>query len=988
MISKCFTIFNRFGLVIVVSLALGLTGCGGGGGGTTATTTDPTTDILSGVFLDSAVQGLKYVTDTLTGTTDVNGTFQYRDGEVVEFYLNEALIGRALGKAVITPIDFSPQSPNENPEETINALRLLQTLDTDSDPTNGIKLPVIADGVGAELNISSEASVQSLVEQVSTGTVLIDTTSALEHFSTTLESLPVQDNGASYVFSHAYSNNNTDINTSMNASFEVVNGEYVFSATLPSGYQINYQGENIGPYSGHELISHIGTGALFAAAYVGITDPNTNQTYLLSFYDANKPNSSPQCKLGDTAITTQGIISVLSSVMAGIPGQRMECSDKDGDYIETATYKFYLDDVQVWENSKATGDLSSPNFFGTLDTTGLPLYQNGRRLNPARNLDTFSIDVGIQDIFNSYSLIEDHTLKVVITAVDSRGATFTDEQILYEAKTSVGDNSTIPTEPEYVVTTFAGGTPGDIDGSGTSAEFLDLEKIKFDNSGNLYVADRSNSKIKKITPEGVVTTFANIYFPRAIAIDSNGNLFVANSFDRIEKITAAGQVTAFAGNNFSASIDGTGIDASFDWPSAMTIDSNDNLYVADSSGHKIRKVTPAGVVTTIAGNGLRDSIDGAGTSASFDIPSGITIDSNNNLYVADTGNNKIRKVTPAGVVTTVAGSGLQGTTDGVGTSASFKGPHGITVDNNGNLYVTDTSNGLIRKITPTGVVSTIAGKGFYLLSVDGIGLEAIFNEPNGITIDSNGNLIVADDYAIRKIELPTTNGGQVNTNQGTSNVSTVSGSAFTGVTLWTSTDVGHFSSQFPLYINVDGAEVGSLLTKAITPPTTCEPSSVSWDKLYVELASGTHSYTGLIQGWDDPFSANDWPESNWSGSITATDGDCLIVELRDGTQTSVPSDYTLVGNWCRSDFRMCVEVLSSDISYAKITSFNSTTYADYSVSLGQNKYRNINKLGPNNYSSESQHWKTDGTSYWDNITITIENSGTELQAGSVRWYKQ
>ena len=151
--------------------------------------------------------------------------------------------------------------------------------------------------------------------------------------------------------------------------------------------------------------------------------------------------------------------------------------------------------------------------------------------------------------------------------------------------------------------------------------------------------------------------------------------------------------------------------ASFREPSGVAFDGDGNLYVADTANHTIRKVTPAGVVTTFAGSGSSGSDDGTGTAASFNYPRGVAVDGDGNLYVADTNNNTIRKVTPAGEVTTFAGSGSYGSDDGTGTAASFANPRGVAVDGDGNLYVADTNNNTIRKVTPAGVVTTFAGSG-------------------------------------------------------------------------------------------------------------------------------------------------------------------------------------------------------------------------------------------------------------------------------------
>ncbi|MDP6770717.1 MAG: Ig-like domain-containing protein, partial [Anaerolineales bacterium] len=167
----------------------------------------------------------------------------------------------------------------------------------------------------------------------------------------------------------------------------------------------------------------------------------------------------------------------------------------------------------------------------------------------------------------------------------------------------------------------------------------------------------------------------------------------------------------------------------------------------------IRKITPEGVVTTLAGSGSHGSTDGTGTAASFSYPQGVAVDFNSNVYVADQSNNLIRKITPAGVVTTLAGSGSEGSTNGTGTAASFDNPVGVAVDGSGNVYVADLSNNLIRKITPAGVVTTLAGDAGNNGSTNGTGTAALFYYPAGLAVDFSGNVYVADQYnhLIRKI---------------------------------------------------------------------------------------------------------------------------------------------------------------------------------------------------------------------------------------------
>ena len=320
------------------------------------------------------------------------------------------------------------------------------------------------------------------------------------------------------------------------------------------------------------------------------------------------------------------------------------------------------------------------------------------------------------------------------------------------------------------VTTFAGsGIQGETDGTGTSARFFTPLGVAVDASGNVYVAERNNNKIRKITSAGVVTTFAgsgaagstnatgtsaSFQSPHGLAVDASNNIYVADYDNhKIRKITPAGVVTTFAGSGTAGSTDATGISASFNNPIGVAVDASGNVYVADYSNHRIRKITPAGVVTTLAGSGTAGSTDATGTSASFYYPTGVAVDASGNVYVGDLLNNKIRKITSAGVVTTFAGSGAQGSTDATGTSASFKNPSYITRDASGNLYVADNTNYKIRKITSTGVVTTLAGSGSSG-STDAIGTSASFKAPSGVAVLS-GNLYVADNtnYKIRKIDL-------------------------------------------------------------------------------------------------------------------------------------------------------------------------------------------------------------------------------------------
>lgn len=327
----------------------------------------------------------------------------------------------------------------------------------------------------------------------------------------------------------------------------------------------------------------------------------------------------------------------------------------------------------------------------------------------------------------------------------------------------------MPLTIPYVVSTLAGsGSPGFTNAVGTSASFFTVVGSGIDAQGNLYITDYNNHAIRKVTPTGVVTTFAGngtlgatdgtgtqaqFNNPYDVTVDTQGNVYVADfANNKIRKITAVGVVSTLAGSGSVGFADNTGTNAMFYRPSGVIPDTQGNIYVADRLNYRIRKVTPAGVVTTVAGNGSSACVDGPALQASFKEPIGIAIDASDNLYIADWGGNVIRKIS-GGTVSTLAGTGGTGFADGTGTSAIFRAPLALTLDSRGNIFVSDWQNNRIRRITPTGVVSTIAGNGS-IGTVNGIGTSASFYNPWGIEIDALGNLYVADEnnHCIRKLQ--------------------------------------------------------------------------------------------------------------------------------------------------------------------------------------------------------------------------------------------
>jgi sugar lactone lactonase YvrE len=330
--------------------------------------------------------------------------------------------------------------------------------------------------------------------------------------------------------------------------------------------------------------------------------------------------------------------------------------------------------------------------------------------------------------------------------------------------------TTIRVNAGAVITLAGQSVGGSVNATGTASSFSGPEGVAVDASGNVYVADTSNSEIRKISAGAIVTSFAgsagslgstngtgsgaSFRSPVGIAVDTSGNVYVADSGnDDIREINPSGVVITFAGTGSTGFTNGTGISASFDDPTGVAVDASGNVYVADQTNASIRKISPAGVVSTLAGSGSSGFNNGTGVAALFDNPTGLAVDAVGNVYVADQNNFDIRKITPGGVVTTLAGTGLSGSVNATGTSASFNHPYDVTVDASGNVFVADGGNDLIRKITPAGVVTTVAGTGS-AGSSNATGTFASFSSPWGLAVDSNDNIFVADtnNNMIREIQ--------------------------------------------------------------------------------------------------------------------------------------------------------------------------------------------------------------------------------------------
>lgn len=301
-----------------------------------------------------------------------------------------------------------------------------------------------------------------------------------------------------------------------------------------------------------------------------------------------------------------------------------------------------------------------------------------------------------------------------------------------------------------------------------------------DAAGNLYVADTGNSRVRKISADQTITTAAGngggccfsaqtesamsaqLYSPVGVAVDASGNIFISDTYnDYIRKVTRDGTIHWFAGVGVSPQPGSlqSGVQATAEQlslPAGMVIGPNGNLYFADCGTHRVLMISSDGTITTIAGTVQSGYLGDGGpaTSAQLSWPKDIAFDKSGNLYIADSANNVIRKVDANGVITTIAGTGIAGFSgDGQSAiNAQFSVPSGIGIDKDGNVYVSDTNNYRVRRIDPTGVVTTIAGTGVAGFSGDGgPAISAQLSYPTGIKIDAAGNVYVADAGAVRRI---------------------------------------------------------------------------------------------------------------------------------------------------------------------------------------------------------------------------------------------
>jgi uncharacterized repeat protein (TIGR01451 family) len=329
-----------------------------------------------------------------------------------------------------------------------------------------------------------------------------------------------------------------------------------------------------------------------------------------------------------------------------------------------------------------------------------------------------------------------------------------------------------------VIGTAAGnGTAGYAGDSGSAT----LAKLNFPSgvavtaSGTLYIADSDNSRVRQVTSSGTITTVAGngayggsgnaaLVNPAGVAVDSGGNLYIADEgTNTVRKLSATGTISTIGGSAiYGYSGDGAAaVTAEFAYPAGVAVDTSGNVYVVDSYNSRVRKIASNGVITTVAGNGRRgySGNGSAATSAELNFPQGVAVDSAGNLYIADTNNSCIRKVS-GGIITTIAGNGTAGYMgdNGPASASELNFPYGVAVDATGNVYIADTLNNVIRQISTTGTITTVAGDGFRGYSGDGgAPTSAELNFPAGVAVDASGNFYIADseNYAVRRVSAAT-----------------------------------------------------------------------------------------------------------------------------------------------------------------------------------------------------------------------------------------
>ena len=400
--------------------------------------------------------------------------------------------------------------------------------------------------------------------------------------------------------------------------------------------------------------------------------------------------------------------------------------------------------------------------------------------------------------------------------------------------------------PNGIITTVAGNGENRYSGDGGKATNTTLNEpygVAVDAYGNLFIADTLNRRIREVGTDGIITTVAGngtngfygdggaatnaeVSNPSGVAMDTSGNLFIADTDNnRIRKVDGNGTITTVAGD-FGSGYNGDGhaaTNTSLNHPQGIAIDTDDNLLIADTSNQRVREAT-FGIIFTVAGGGGSNPGDGgAAINAMLEQPQGVAVDDDGNLYIADTYNQRIRKVDENGIITTVAGGGNNYPGDGgAATNARLSQPHGLALDISGNILIADTMNNRIRKISTNGIITTVAGGGNSYPGDGGAATNAILENPNGVAVDAYGNLFIADTYhsRIRKVNI-----------QGPTFLVTNINSSATNYDVVVTSPYGSVTSSFATITEVFGP--------GITAPPQNQVALVGGNAIFSVTASGT-----------------------------------------------------------------------------------------------------------------------------------------------------
>ncbi|OGG44698.1 MAG: hypothetical protein A3F84_28760 [Candidatus Handelsmanbacteria bacterium RIFCSPLOWO2_12_FULL_64_10] len=506
--------------------------------------------------------------------------------------------------------------------------------------------------------------------------------------------------------------------------------------------------------------------------------------------------------------------------------------------------------------------------------------------------------------------------------------------------------------PRDIATVAGNGTSGysGDGGAATSASLFAPIGAAVDGAGNLYIVDQNNHCIRKVSTSGVITTVAgngtpgysgdggaatsaSLNYPYGVAVDGSGALYIGDQNNhRIRKVSASGMITTVAGNG-TAGYSGDGgaaTSASLNYPYGVAVDGSGVLYIADRSNHRIRKVSTSGVITTVAGNGMPgySGDGGAATFASLNLPSSVSVDGSGALYIMDRSNHRIRKVSASGVITTVAGNGTAGYSGdgGAAASASLNFPSGVFVDESGVLYVADQHNQRIRKVSASGEITTVAGNGTAGYSGDGgAATSASLFYPTGVAVDGSGNLYIADHSRVWKAK-PALLFGSVAVGSPNAQTFAISNPAavalnVTGITV-TGADAGQFSVS-PTSFTINPGDPAQTVTVTFTPSSAGSKSAslsvahnAAGSPATVTL-SGTGNVpvqppSGLVSWWKGDGNAQDSRGSNHGallngaafssgevGQAFSFDGVNDYVEAPDSPLWTFGGDFTidLWANW-------------------------------------------------------------------------------------------